>query len=101
MSFSLGGIRQWHWISGAVCLVGMMLFALTGITLNHAADIPANRTVTSAELSLPPLVVEQLVVVQLVVESFVVVPSASSIVVDKPSVFPFSFTIIIPYLTQR
>ncbi|MCG7643511.1 PepSY-associated TM helix domain-containing protein [Alteromonas macleodii] len=61
MSFSLGGIRQWHWISGAVCLVGMMLFALTGITLNHAADIPANRTVTSAESSLPPLVVEQLV----------------------------------------
>ncbi|HCS79595.1 MAG TPA: hypothetical protein DIV42_00360, partial [Alteromonas macleodii] len=54
-------MRQWHWISGAVCLVGMMLFALTGITLNHAADIPANRTVTSVESSLPPLVVEQLV----------------------------------------
>lgn len=47
--FSIGGVRQWHWISGAVCLVGMCLFALTGITLNHAADIPANRVVTTVE----------------------------------------------------
>jgi hypothetical protein len=47
--FSIGGVRQWHWISGAVCLVGMCLFALTGITLNHAADIPANRVVSTVE----------------------------------------------------
>lgn len=39
--------RIWHWISGAVCLVGMLLFSFTGITLNHAADIPATpETVT-------------------------------------------------------
>ena len=39
--------RIWHWISGAVCLVGMLLFSFTGITLNHAADIPATpQTVT-------------------------------------------------------
>lgn len=48
-SFSIGIVRQWHWISGAVCLVGMCLFALTGITLNHAADIPANRVVNAVE----------------------------------------------------
>ncbi|MEM7419311.1 MAG: PepSY-associated TM helix domain-containing protein [Pseudomonadota bacterium] len=48
-SFSIGTVRQWHWISGAVCLVGMCLFALTGITLNHAADIPANRVVNAVE----------------------------------------------------
>ena len=53
MSFSLGGIRQWHWISGAVCLVGMLLFAVTGITLNHAADIPADKAVTTVERRLP------------------------------------------------
>lgn len=53
MSFSLGGIRQWHWISGAVCLVGMLLFAVTGITLNHAADIPADKAVTTVERQLP------------------------------------------------
>ncbi|BFT31701.1 PepSY-associated TM helix domain-containing protein [Alteromonas sp. D210916BOD_24] len=61
MSFSLGGIRQWHWISGAVCLVGMLLFAVTGITLNHAADIPANRTVTSTQTSLPQTALDKLV----------------------------------------
>jgi len=29
-------LRQWHWISSAVCLVLMLLFAASGITLNHA-----------------------------------------------------------------
>ena len=27
---------QWHWISSALSLVGMLFFAATGITLNHA-----------------------------------------------------------------
>jgi len=27
---------RWHWISAAICLVGMILFAITGVTLNHA-----------------------------------------------------------------
>lgn len=37
---------RWHWISAAICLIGMLLFAVTGVTLNHAADIPASaRTV--------------------------------------------------------
>ncbi|MEE3191778.1 MULTISPECIES: PepSY-associated TM helix domain-containing protein [unclassified Thalassolituus] len=51
--FLPGTLRQWHWISSAVCLVGMILFAFTGITLNHAADIPADpeRTTVEAELS--------------------------------------------------
>lgn len=39
MRISLGSARQWHWISAAVCLAGMFMFAITGITLNHAADI--------------------------------------------------------------
>ncbi|WP_375269584.1 PepSY-associated TM helix domain-containing protein, partial [Phenylobacterium sp.] len=29
-------VLRWHWISAAICLIGMMLFAVTGITLNHA-----------------------------------------------------------------
>lgn len=33
--------RTWHWISGAICLIGMLLFSFTGITLNHAAQISA------------------------------------------------------------
>jgi hypothetical protein len=49
----LGSLRQWHWISSAVCLVGMLLFAATGITLNHAAIIPAEPVVTAIETVLP------------------------------------------------
>lgn len=51
-ALSLGTVRQWHWISSAVCLVGMILFAFTGITLNHAADIKAAPQVESLELAL-------------------------------------------------
>ena len=39
-SFWLKQLHSWHWISAAVSLVGMILFAVTGITLNHAASIP-------------------------------------------------------------
>lgn len=49
----LGTLRQWHWISSAVCLVGMLLFAITGITLNHAAQISVKPRVSNAELQLP------------------------------------------------
>ncbi|WP_416305428.1 PepSY-associated TM helix domain-containing protein [Neptunicella sp. SCSIO 80796] len=52
-NWSLGSVRQWHWISSAICLAAMLLFAVTGITLNHAADIPANINVTTLELTLP------------------------------------------------
>lgn len=40
--FWLRQIHRWHWISSAFCLVTMLLFAATGITLNHAADISAD-----------------------------------------------------------
>ena len=28
-------MHVWHWMSSAICLICMMLFAITGITLNH------------------------------------------------------------------
>ena len=31
-SYWLKTLHQWHWISAALCLVGMILFAATGIT---------------------------------------------------------------------
>lgn len=40
-------LTQWHWISSAVSLVGILFFAVTGITLNHA-DLFER---TSAEVS--------------------------------------------------
>lgn len=49
----LGTVRQWHWISSALCLVGMLLFAITGITLNHAAQIQAKPQVISKETQVP------------------------------------------------
>lgn len=47
-----GSLRQWHWISSALCLVGMILFAFTGITLNHAADIKAEPVTITLETEL-------------------------------------------------
>ena len=49
----LGTVRQWHWISSAVCLVGMLLFAITGITLNHAAQITVKPRIDTIERQLP------------------------------------------------
>ncbi len=46
-------LHQWHWISSALCLIGMLLFALTGITLNHAAEIEARPRRASQVLTLP------------------------------------------------
>lgn len=40
-------------MSSAVCLIGMLLFALTGITLNHAGQIEAEPQVTTLEVELP------------------------------------------------
>lgn len=49
----LGTLRQWHWISSALCLVGMLLFAITGITLNHAAQIEVKPLVINHQAHLP------------------------------------------------
>jgi uncharacterized protein len=53
-AFWLRQFRQWHWISAAVCLVGTLLFAVTGITLNHASQINAEPKVASRTATLPP-----------------------------------------------
>lgn len=46
-------LHRWHWISSALCLVGMLLFAITGITLNHAGQIDATPKVQSRSATLP------------------------------------------------
>ncbi|MDH0865503.1 PepSY-associated TM helix domain-containing protein [Mitsuaria sp. GD03876] len=46
-------LHQWHWISSAICLIGMILFAVTGITLNHAASIEATPAIVSKTAQLP------------------------------------------------
>lgn len=52
-SFWLKQLHTWHWISAAVSLVGMLLFAITGLTLNHAASIGAKPVVTQKTAALP------------------------------------------------
>ena len=44
---------QWHWISSAICLIGMLLFTITGITLNHADEIAAEPQVVTGTAELP------------------------------------------------
>ncbi len=45
-------LHQWHWISSAICLIGMLFFALTGITLNHATLIPSDSQAEVREVPL-------------------------------------------------
>ena len=53
-------LHSWHWMSSAICLIGMLLFAITGITLNHAAQIEADAQITSQEARLPPDVLQSI-----------------------------------------
>jgi hypothetical protein len=49
-------VMRWHWISAAICLVGMLLFSVTGITLNHAGDIKGQpKTVARSGVLPEPL----------------------------------------------
>lgn len=43
----LKAILPWHWISSALTLAGLLVFAVTGITLNHAASIEAKPALRS------------------------------------------------------
>jgi len=46
-------LHQWHWISSAICLMAMLLFSITGFTLNHAAQIEAKPEVTRLTNAVP------------------------------------------------
>jgi hypothetical protein len=52
-AFWLKHLHQWHWISSGICLVAMLVFAATGLTLNHAAQIEAKPQVTHRKALLP------------------------------------------------
>ncbi len=52
-SFLVRHTILWHWVSSGVCLAGMLLFTITGITLNHAAEIAATPIVTKQHAELP------------------------------------------------
>lgn len=52
-AYWLKTLHQWHWISSALCLLGLLLFAVTGFTLNHAAQIEAKPSVINKKAELP------------------------------------------------
>ena len=52
-AFFLKQLYQWHWISSGLCLIGMVLFALTGVTLNHAGQMESTPSIITREGKLP------------------------------------------------
>ena len=59
-AFWLKQLHMWHWMSSAVSLIGLLLFAVTGFTLNHAADIEATPVVTEGAATMPPAMLARL-----------------------------------------
>ncbi|MCR5871165.1 MULTISPECIES: PepSY-associated TM helix domain-containing protein [unclassified Sphingomonas] len=52
-AFWLKQLHTWHWISSAISLVGLLLFAVTGFTLNHAAEIEGSPQTIERKGQLP------------------------------------------------
>jgi hypothetical protein len=52
-SYWLKTLHEWHWVSSALCLIGMLLFAVTGFTLNHAGQIESRPRIERGEASIP------------------------------------------------
>jgi hypothetical protein len=59
-AYWLKQLHTWHWISAAVSLAAMLLFSVTGITLNHAASISAEPVVTQSSGTLPAALLTKL-----------------------------------------
>lgn len=59
-AFWLKQLHMWHWMSSAISLIGLVLFAITGFTLNHAADIEAAPTVVEKSAQMPAAVLGNL-----------------------------------------
>ena len=59
-AYWLKTLHEWHWITSALALVGMLFFSATGITLNNVALFEAPPTVTNRQAQLPDNLVTQL-----------------------------------------
>ncbi|MDQ8050349.1 MAG: PepSY-associated TM helix domain-containing protein [Luteibacter sp.] len=60
-AFWLKHLHRWHWISSAISLVVLLLFSVTGFTLNHAGAIEASPRVVRHTATLPPGLMAKLV----------------------------------------
>lgn len=59
-AFWLKQLHMWHWMSSAISLIGLVLFAITGFTLNHAADIEGSPVVAEKTAQMSPALLGQL-----------------------------------------
>jgi uncharacterized protein len=53
-------MRRWHWISAALCLAAVLLFSISGVTLNHADSIAATPVIKTLSAQLPPALLRSL-----------------------------------------
>ena len=59
-AFWLKHLYRWHWISSAACLIGMLLFAATAITLNNASYIESKPVVSQKTATIPAPLLNQI-----------------------------------------
>lgn len=59
-AFWLKQLHTWHWVSSAISLIGLLLFAFTGITLNHAAEVEGSPQTIEKAATLPPVLLKQI-----------------------------------------
>ena len=49
-------LHLWHWVSSAISLVALLMFSVTGLTLNNAGLFESKARVTSGQAQLPAAV---------------------------------------------
>jgi hypothetical protein len=59
-AFWLKQLHTWHWMSSAISLIGLLLFTITGFTLNHAAEIEGTPVVSEGSGQLPAPLLPQI-----------------------------------------
>jgi len=54
-------MHEWHWISSAIALLGILFFSITGITLNHADSLESgHQSYRSVHQAIPAALVNSL-----------------------------------------
>lgn len=82
-AFWLKHLYRWHWISSAACLIGMLLFASTGITLNNATQIESVPVVTKKTAIVPAALLNQIKVSQIKVNQIKAEPANDKAALPK------------------
>jgi hypothetical protein len=59
-AYWLKTLHKWHWISSGICLLGVLLFSVTGITLNHSSQLDATPVIRETLATAPAPLVSRL-----------------------------------------